>query len=500
MLLTDVFLIERLQIINEGSEGKTMRVRGVFQRAEESNSNGRIYPQNVLNKQLDKLQPLIEGRRLCGELDHPTNDTVKLSNASHLITKLEMKGNEVIGEAEILNTPAGLTARALINGGVKIGISSRGMGTLSENSEGKKIVNEDFNLITFDLVADPSTRGAYPELTESKKSKFINESKQKLEKESNLVKILKARFDEAYSQYNEAKLIGKQKNLDVDRDGQIEGSDLAMLRKRKGKKSIKGKGKKQAKTNLKKMQKLAFLKKKLSEENENIDEAFESLKGRVKRAGQAFFADPPAGAPAAAPAATAVAPKKPGLFGKIGQSLGGIYGAAKKGFDAGYAGKPIFDTPRPTPTPTPQAPPTPTPEAPPTPKETFDKGGNQRTLGGALATIRAARGASYNRKLKNPKIKGASRDAMDAKATRIASGLAGMGRGLSSRQAGLEDQGTRDELAVILKADRARMKAEKEAAMKAKMETSSKAYIGIGKLIAESGAFNNLVNRLKRRL
>jgi hypothetical protein len=71
---------------------------------------------------------------------------------------------------------------------------------------------------------------------------------------------------------------------------------------------------------------------------------------------------------------------------------------------------------------------------------------------------------------------------------------------LSSRQAGLEDQGTRDELAVILKADRARMKAEKEAAMKAKMETSSKAYIGIGKLIAESGAFNNLVNRLKRRL
>ena len=263
MLLTDVFLIERLQIINEGSEGKTMRVRGVFQRAEESNSNGRIYPQSVLNKQLDKLQPLIEGRRLCGELDHPTNDTVKLSNASHLITKLEMKGNEVIGEAEILNTPAGLTARALINGGVKIGISSRGMGTLSENSEGKKIVNEDFNLITFDLVADPSTRGAYPELTESKKSKFINESKQKLEKESNLVKILKARFDEAYSQYNEAKLIGKQKNLDVDRDGQIEGSDLAMLRNRKSKKSIKGKGKKQAKTNLKKMQKLAFLKKKI---------------------------------------------------------------------------------------------------------------------------------------------------------------------------------------------------------------------------------------------
>jgi len=241
MLLTDVFLIERLQILQEGAEGKTMRVRGVFQRAGEANSNGRIYPNTVLEGQLGKLQPLIEGRRLCGELDHPTNDTVKLSNASHLITKLEMKGNEVIGEAEILNTPAGLTAKALINGGVKIGISSRGMGTLSESSDGKKIVNEDFNLITFDLVADPSTRGAYPELSESKRTKFINESKAKLEKESNLVKLLKSRFDEAYTQYNEAKkpkitrkskkqLLGNRGKLDVDGDGQIEGSDLAKLR------------------------------------------------------------------------------------------------------------------------------------------------------------------------------------------------------------------------------------------------------------------------------
>ena len=250
MLLTDVFLIERLQILQEGNEGKTMRVRGVFQRAGEANSNGRVYPNTVLEGQLGKLQPLIEGRRLCGELDHPTNDTVKLSNASHLITKLEMKGNEVIGEAEILNTPAGLTAKALINGGVKIGISSRGMGTLSESSDGKKIVNEDFNLITFDLVADPSTRGAYPELSESKRSKFINESKAKLEKESNLVKLLKSRFDEAYTQYNEAKkpkmtrkskkpLIGKQANLDVDRDGQIEGSDLTKLRRMRRKFSKK---------------------------------------------------------------------------------------------------------------------------------------------------------------------------------------------------------------------------------------------------------------------
>jgi hypothetical protein len=363
MLLTDVFLIERLQIINEGTEGKTMRVRGVFQRAEESNSNGRIYPQTVLNKQLDKLQPLIEGRRLCGELDHPTNDTVKLSNASHLITKLEMKGNEVIGEAEILNTPAGLTARALINGGVKIGISSRGMGTLSENSEGKKIVNEDFNLITFDLVADPSTRGAYPELTESKRSKFINESKTKLKKESNLVTMLKSRFDEAYGQYNEAKLIGGQENLDVDKDGQIEGSDLASLRRKRLKRKLKKKLK-EAKT---------------LEEQQRIEE----LLGRLKAAGRALFTDPTSAygagptarpletraerlaalkarvaakqAPKTTPTApTATAPKttptataptasaQPSFMRKLGQSVGGVLGAAKQGFDAGYSGKPIF--------------------------------------------------------------------------------------------------------------------------------------------------------------
>ena len=231
MLLTDVFMIERLEVINESSGSKNLKVRGVFQRAEESNSNGRVYPSQVLTKQVTKLQDMISERRLCGELDHPQNDSVKLANASHLITKLEMKGNEVIGEAEILNTPAGLTARALINGGVKIGISSRGMGTLSEDSKGQKVVNEDFNLITFDLVADPSTRGAYPQLSESKTSQFVNESKTRLQKEENFVTMLKGKLKTEYKSFiHEMNLSPKQKELDVDDDGQIEGSDLAALR------------------------------------------------------------------------------------------------------------------------------------------------------------------------------------------------------------------------------------------------------------------------------
>ena len=202
-LLQDTFIIEQLQVINEGQAVGPMKIRGIFGRCNEKNNNGRIYPTAVLESQLEKVKPLIAERRLCGELDHPQNDTVKLANASHLVTKLEMKGNDLIGEAEILKTPAGLTAKALVEGGVKIGISSRGMGTLSEDHNGDKIVNEDFRLVTFDLVADPSTRGAYPALAESTESKFVRESQSKLKKESNFVTMLESKMRDAYQPWIE---------------------------------------------------------------------------------------------------------------------------------------------------------------------------------------------------------------------------------------------------------------------------------------------------------
>jgi len=202
-LIQDVYIMDNLQIIEEGSGKSKMKIRGTFQRAEEANNNGRIYPTKVLEGQIKKMQPLIEERRLCGELDHPQNDTVKLSNASHLVTKLHMEGNEVIGEAEILKTPAGLTAQALVNGGVKIGISSRGMGTLSEDANGSKIVNEDFNLVTFDLVADPSTRGAFPGLSESREAAFAKTTQGKLEKESNFITMLESKMRNAYQPWIE---------------------------------------------------------------------------------------------------------------------------------------------------------------------------------------------------------------------------------------------------------------------------------------------------------
>ena len=168
MLLKEVRVLTDLQVISESRDTGVMCIRGTFQRAEEENHNKRVYPKAVLEGCVKSLQEKLSGRELVGELDHPADGVVKLQNASHLITKLEWKGNDLIGEAEILPTPAGQIAKSLINAGVKIGISSRGMGTLSESSEGAKIVNDDYRMITFDLVADPSTKGAYPSLAESR--------------------------------------------------------------------------------------------------------------------------------------------------------------------------------------------------------------------------------------------------------------------------------------------------------------------------------------------
>jgi len=261
MLLEDVFIIENLQVLNEGKTGP-MRVRGVFQRADEENNNGRIYPKALLEREIDKLCESMKGRRLMGELDHPQHDSVKLSNVSHLITKLEAKGNEIIGEAEILDTPMGKVARALIEGGVQIGISSRGMGTLSEGQDGKRYVNEDFRLITWDLVADPSTRGAFPSLAESRQSvlveEIMNEVLPRVTKEKVFSTLLAEQLNEAKMKKAKKKKASKkgkldpvgQEDEDVNNDGKVDSTDGYLKNRRKaigaamGKKSKKMKGKK----------------------------------------------------------------------------------------------------------------------------------------------------------------------------------------------------------------------------------------------------------------
>jgi hypothetical protein len=212
-LLEDTFIIENLQILNEGRGTGPMKISGCFQRADEANNNKRIYSKPLLEREINKLSDAMSERRLMGELDHPQHDSVKLSNVSHLITGLSMKGKEVIGEAEILSTPSGKVAQALIEAGVKIGISSRGMGTVSENFDGTRNVNEDFRLITWDIVADPSTRGAYPDLTESTQiQEIIDRVLPEAQKVKNFTTLLKEELtvESTPAGREEGKEVGKE--------------------------------------------------------------------------------------------------------------------------------------------------------------------------------------------------------------------------------------------------------------------------------------------------
>jgi hypothetical protein len=196
MRLSDTYIIQNLRIISESASTGLMKISGKFQEADSLNNNKRVYPKALLEREVKKLQESIMGQRLVGELDHPEYDSVKLSNVSHMITGLKMKGNDVLGEAVILNTPAGQVAQQLIKGGVSVGISSRGLGTLTELEEGTKQVNEDYNLVTFDLVADPSTKGAYPSLTESTIiEKIVRETSNKIGQETLLVHLLKKKLN-----------------------------------------------------------------------------------------------------------------------------------------------------------------------------------------------------------------------------------------------------------------------------------------------------------------
>jgi hypothetical protein len=225
MLLVECNVLEKVEVINEGKEGNTrLRLRGKFQQCDEQNNNGRIYPRKILESQVKAIQEKIGDRSLVGALDHPANDAIHLSQASHLITGLNVaKDGSVIGECEILSTPNGKIVEALINDGVKIGISSRGVGSVTEGIKGK-IVNEDFKLITFDLVSDPSTKGAFPELSESMRenSQRAQEIVSKHKKDRVLLTMLESKISEA--------LKGKQKKLDKNKNNKIDSEDFKMLR------------------------------------------------------------------------------------------------------------------------------------------------------------------------------------------------------------------------------------------------------------------------------
>ncbi|MEI8270199.1 MAG: hypothetical protein EKK64_03380 [Neisseriaceae bacterium] len=159
--------------LNESATDKGLtKFRGKFQEAEAINKNKRIYPFAVLDENVKKLIPVIEARGLIGELDHPTDSIVHFEKCSHIITKLWWEGQNLMGEGEILNTPHGRLLKSLLNDGVRVGISSRGVGNGRNDENGILVIGESYKLITFDAVADPSTHSAFQEKVASKKENY----------------------------------------------------------------------------------------------------------------------------------------------------------------------------------------------------------------------------------------------------------------------------------------------------------------------------------------
>jgi len=141
------------------SEGG-MILSGLMQMCEVENGNKRVYTESVLKREVQKYKTLVEQGRALGELDHPEKVEVSLQAVAHKVTAIWMEGKKVMGKIQVLETPAGKTLRALVEGGCAIGISSRGTGSVQEQN-GRSIVQEDFELVCFDIVSEPSTPGAF---------------------------------------------------------------------------------------------------------------------------------------------------------------------------------------------------------------------------------------------------------------------------------------------------------------------------------------------------
>lgn len=150
-------------IVEESKDGKKhVFIEGIFAQYDTGNKNGRIYPKSVMEKEISRYQEIIEAKRALGELGHPANPSINLDKVSHLITSLRMENdNSVIGRAKVLDTPMGTIAKNLIENGVSLGVSTRGLGSLKENKDGLMEVQDDFHLATVDIVADPSAPDAF---------------------------------------------------------------------------------------------------------------------------------------------------------------------------------------------------------------------------------------------------------------------------------------------------------------------------------------------------
>lgn len=161
------------EVLEEGAAAtKNYYIRGPYIEAVTKNHNGRQYPQSVIEREVKTLcEGKIKQNRCLGELDHPTTTEINLDKVSHLVKELKMEGNVAIGKSLVLDTPMGKIAKSLIDAGVKLGVSTRGVGTLRES-----IVQNDYRLITVDIVADPSAPTAFVDAILESKSEWIVEN------------------------------------------------------------------------------------------------------------------------------------------------------------------------------------------------------------------------------------------------------------------------------------------------------------------------------------
>ena len=163
LLITET--TEDIKLICEADEEsgkKDYYIEGIFMQAEQKNRNGRVYPEKTLMKEVKRYnKEYVTNSRAMGELGHPEGPTVNLERVSHLIKEMKVDGNNIMGRAKILDTPYGQIVKNLIDEGAKLGVSSRGMGSLKKNDAGINEVQEDFMLAAVDIVADPSAPDAF---------------------------------------------------------------------------------------------------------------------------------------------------------------------------------------------------------------------------------------------------------------------------------------------------------------------------------------------------
>ena len=158
-VLVEYFQLESLNEAKRSDDG-FVYLKGLLQHANKKNGNGRVYPPRALQREVENYRKIVRERRAYGELDHPDSSVVELKNASHLITEINMEGEGVYGTLKLLNTPAGKIAQQIVLDGGSMGISSRGLGSTRQQGD-VTLVEDDFQLICFDLVSEASTPGAY---------------------------------------------------------------------------------------------------------------------------------------------------------------------------------------------------------------------------------------------------------------------------------------------------------------------------------------------------